>query len=223
LEKRSVAGRFDLLVFDWDGTLMDSAAAIVGAIQAACDDLGVPAPSEERARHVIGLGLQDALRQAVPELPGARYAEMVAAYRRHYLAGDHALALFPGVREMLGLLAERRLLLSVATGKSRLGLDRALATTGVAELFVATRCADECFSKPHPQMLLEIIDETGADPDRVLMIGDTTHDLQMAQAAGVQSLAVTYGAHPRNGLLGANPGAVVDSSAELARWLLANA
>jgi phosphoglycolate phosphatase len=217
-----VAGRFDLVVFDWDGTLMDSAAAIVGAIQAACVDLGIAPPGEERARHVIGLGLQDALRLAVPELRPERYADMVAAYRRHYLAGDESLALFPGVDALLAELHARGVAMGVATGKSRIGLDRALGYTGIGRFFAATRCADECFSKPHPQMLLELIDELAADPARVLMVGDTTHDLQMAQAAGVASLAVSYGAHPAAALRAQSPDARVDSPQELAAWLQAN-
>lgn len=214
--------RFDLIVFDWDGTLMDSAAAIVAAIGLACDDLGVPRPPEARARHVIGLGLGDALRTAVPELGSERYDEMVAAYRRHYLAGDADLALFDGVPPLLEFLLERGVTLAVATGKSRAGLDRALANTGTRACFAATRCADECFSKPHPQMLLELMEELGTSPERTLMIGDTTHDLQMARAAEVAALAVAYGAHPRIELDREGPLATIGTTIELATWLAAN-
>lgn len=218
-----MAGKFDLIVFDWDGTLMDSAAAIVAAIGAACIDLGIEPPPEPRARHVIGLGLGDALRLAVPQLDASRYDEMVAAYRRHYLASDAGLRLFAGVDELLGDLHGRDKLLAVATGKSRIGLDRALSTTGTAHRFHATRCADECFSKPHPQMLIELMDELGVPPERTLMVGDTTHDLQMAAAAGTPSLAVSYGAHPANVLTQHPAVAQLDSPAALAQWLLENA
>ena len=218
-----MARTFELIVFDWDGTLMDSAAAIVGAINSACADLGVAAPSEAQARHVIGLGLQDALRLAVPELRPEQYGDMVAAYRRHYLSGDESLTLFPGVVGLLDELHARGVVMGVATGKSRQGLDRALANTGTGRYFAATRCADECFSKPHPQMLLELIDELAVDAGQVLMVGDTTHDLQMAQAAGVAALAVSYGAHPATALQAQSPRGTVHSPQELAAWLLASA
>lgn len=218
-----MSGKFDLIVFDWDGTLMDSAAAIVAAIVAASVDLGIEPPSEERARHVIGLGLGDALRLAVPQLDASRYEAMVAAYRRHYLAGDGGLRLFEGVDALLDNLRDRDKLLAVATGKSRVGLDRALSNTGTALQFHATRCADECFSKPHPQMLIELMEELGVAPERTLMVGDTTHDLQMAAAAGTPALAVSYGAHPADVLVQHHSLAQLDSPAGLARWLLENA
>ena len=218
-----MTSKFDLIVFDWDGTLMDSAAAIVAAIGAACIDLGLEPPPEHRARHVIGLGLGDALRLAVPELEVSRYDAMVAAYRRHYLAGDGALRLFDGIEGLLGRLREREKVLAVATGKSRVGLDRALATTGIAHRFHATRCADECFSKPHPQMLIELMEELGVPAERTLMVGDTTHDLQMAAAAGTPALAVSYGAHPADTLSQHRALAHLESPAALAEWLLGNA
>ncbi|HNK03774.1 MAG TPA: HAD hydrolase-like protein, partial [Accumulibacter sp.] len=140
-----MGARFDLLVFDWDGTLLDSAGAIVRAIQAACRDLGLPVPPEERARHVIGLGLSDALQYALPDLPAERYPQLVDRYRHHYLAHDHELHLFDGVPELIGELAEAGFLLAVATGKSRLGLRRAFAHSGIGQCFHASRCADECF------------------------------------------------------------------------------
>lgn len=213
------AKRFELIVFDWDGTLMDSAAAIVRAIGAACRDLALPEPSEARARHVIGLGLQDALGHAVPELERADYPKMVERYRHHYLATDHELSLFPGAFEMIEQLAGAGRLLGVATGKSRVGLDRALTHTGLGRFFASTRCADECFSKPHPQMLEELMDELGVARDRTLMIGDTTHDLDMARNAGVASLAVSFGAHPRAALVEAAPLAIIDTPTDLAAWL----
>jgi len=199
---------------------MDSAAAIVAAIQAAARDLDLPEPSEARARHVIGLGLSDALRHAIPELAPERYPELVDRYRFHYLSRDHELSLFAGVEPMLHELLGAGARLAIATGKSRLGLDRALAASGLGALFEASRCADECFSKPHPQMLEELMAATGVAPERTLMIGDTTHDLSMAGNAGVAALAVAYGAHPRAALDEAAPIAVFDAVRDLHEWLL---
>lgn len=148
--------KYELIVFDWDGTLLDSAGAIVQAIQSACRDLNLSVPDDSRARHVIGLGLVDALRHAVPDLSPDRYQEMVERYRFHYLAGDHQLTLFKGIPQMLERLHATGHILAVATGKSRVGLDRALDHSGLRSLFQASRCADECHSKPHPQMLEEL-------------------------------------------------------------------
>lgn len=213
-----MAKRFDLIVFDWDGTLMDSAAAIVRAMVSAARDLEVPEPSEERARHVIGLGLTDALRHAVPDLAEEHYPRMVERYRHHYLSRDHELTLFPGTLEMIGELAAGGCLLAVATGKSRLGLNRALAQSCLGSFFQATRCADECFSKPHPAMLEEIMDELGVERARTLMVGDTTHDLQMARNAGVAGLGVAFGAHPLSVLKAESALAIIEKPADLASW-----
>lgn len=210
---------FDLIVFDWDGTLLDSAAAIVHAIQSASRDLGLPVPPDERARHVIGLGLGDALRHAVPELAEADYPKMIERYRHHYLSNDHTLDLFAGVTGLIRQLVMDGYVLAVATGKSRIGLNRALGHSGLAACFQATRCADECHSKPHPQMLEEILDELGVSAGRAVMIGDTTHDLQMAQNAGVAAIGVTCGAHPPHALQALNPLALLDSVAQLSTWL----
>ncbi len=214
---------FDLLVFDWDGTLHDSIGAIVFAMRAACRDLGLAEPDDNRARHAIGLGLADALRHAAPDLDARRYPEMAERYRHHYLSGDLDLCLFEGVAPMIEGLRERGFTLAVATGKSRRGLDRVFAASGIGHLFAASRCADECFSKPHPQMLLELMDEFDAVPARTLMVGDTTHDLQMALNAGVNGLAVTYGAHPVSQLQSLHALAQLDSVAELSDWLHKNA
>lgn len=214
--------RFELVVFDWDGTVLDSAAAIVRSIFAACRDLGLPEPAEERARYVIGLGLGDALRHAVPDLPEHDYPRMVERYRHHYLASDHELTLFPGVAGTIEWLAAQDRLLAVATGKSRVGLNRALAHSGLGRFFHSTRCGDECFSKPHPAMLEQIMDELGVVPEQTLMIGDTTHDLQMARNAGVSGLGVTFGAHPAAALRAVEPLACVDTPHELDAWLRAN-
>lgn len=215
--------RFDLIVFDWDGTLMDSPAAIVAAIQAGCRDLCVEPPSDARARHIIGLGLEDGLQWALPELPAASYAALAERYRHHYLARDRKLVLFDGVSEMLAGLADAGRFLGVATGKSRRGLDRALADSGLAGFFHATRCVDECYSKPHPQMLHQLMEEFAATAERTLMIGDTTHDLQMAKNAGVAALAVAYGAHPRAELIAEKPLYCADNVTELRTWLATNA
>jgi phosphoglycolate phosphatase len=215
--------RYDLLVFDWDGTLIDSASAIVACIQAACRDLGLPVPDDSRASHVIGLGLRDALAYAIPGLPSSDYLRVVESYRRHFLARDAELPLFAGVREMLTGLRARGHRLAIATGKSRAGLARALQNTELHSQFAATRCADQCAPKPAPDMLLELMDELGVGANRTLMIGDTAHDLQMAAGAGVSAVAVSYGAHPRQMLLAHAPLACVESAPELEQWLQDNA
>jgi phosphoglycolate phosphatase len=218
-----MARRYELIVFDWDGTLLDSAGAIVGSIMAACKDLGLEPPSDQRARHIIGLGLQDALMKALPELPAHRYPEVAERYRFHYLRQDHELRLFAGADVLVRALVERGHVLGVATGKSRHGLDRALASAELGGYFQATRCADECHSKPHPQMLQELMDTLFVAPEKTLMIGDTTHDLQMAANAGVAAVGVAYGAHPRTGLEAESPLYCAGSIAELSHWLLSNA
>ena len=210
---------YRLVVFDWDGTLLDSAGAIVASIQAAARDLGLAPPDEKTARQVIGLGLHDALSQAMPGVPAGDYPRVAERYRHHYLAQDHELSLFAGARELVEELADAGYLLGVATGKSRLGLDRALQASGLGAFFHATRCADECNSKPAPDMLLEIMAELGAEPERTLMIGDTTHDLQMARNAGVAALAVGYGAHPAEILAAERPLGLFGEFDELKEWL----
>ena len=211
--------KYQLIVFDWDGTLLDSAAAIVQAIQAACRDLELPVPDDDQARHVIGLGLGDAMRHVVPDLPPDKCQAMVERYRQHYLSGDHKLSLFAGVRDMLARLRAAGHALAIATGKSRLGLERALDHSGLRPYFLASRCADECHSKPHPQMLQELMDEFAVAAETVVMIGDTSHDLLMARNAGVDALAVTYGAHPSGHLREHAPRAVLGSVPDLDRWL----
>ncbi|MGH8316128.1 MAG: HAD-IA family hydrolase [Steroidobacterales bacterium] len=215
--------RYRLLVFDWDGTLADSTALIAGAIQQSCRDLGLPAPDDRSARHVIGLGHCDAITLIAPGLEDAGAARFSERYRFHYLAGDATIPLFAGVPEMLDELDRRGFLLGVATGKTRAGLARALARHGVAHRFVASRCADESFAKPHPAMLLSLMDLTGVMPAETLMIGDTTHDLDLARNAGVSAVAVAYGAHPSAGLAALSPLAIVHSIGELRSWLASNA
>ena len=211
--------RFELIVFDWDGTLMDSTGAIVASIKAAATDLGLDPPSDERASHIIGLGLIDALRHALPDLPTERYHDLAERYRHHYLSRDQDLLLFDGAVELIDELARAGHSLAVATGKSRKGLDRAFEVSGLGPRFHASRCADECQSKPHPQMLDELMAEFGVEPAATLMIGDTTHDLLMARNAGVAALGVAYGAHPRETLEAASPLYCAADVAQLAAWL----
>jgi phosphoglycolate phosphatase len=211
--------RFDLIAFDWDGTLFDSTALIVHSIQAACRDLGLPVPDDERASWVIGLSLHGAMAHAVPEITKEQIPQMVERYRFHYLARQHDLTLFPGVLEMLNALKKRHHWLAVATGKSRAGLDEALHAVELKGLFDGTRTADETRSKPDPQMLNELMRQFGTTPDRTLMIGDTTHDLQLAANAGAPSVAVAYGAHQPSEFAAHSPLVVAKTVAELAAWL----
>jgi len=215
--------RFELLIFDWDGTLMDSATAISKSMQAACTDLNLPVPTDETARFVIGLGMNDAMKHILPDLPPSCYPQFLERYRHHFWRADANTTLFKGVTESLHELHEAGFLLAVATGKSRNGLDRALKATGLHQYFHATRCADEGFSKPHPGMLQRLLEETNVEVERALMIGDTTHDMEMARAAGMARLAAAYGAHPREGLVACEPLACVDAFADLHAWLTQNA
>lgn len=212
----------DLIVFDWDGTLFDSTALIVRCIQAAAADLGTAVPSDAQAAYVIGMGLQEALQHAVPSFPRARYAELADRYRHHYFARQHELTLFPGTLDMLHALKARGHALGIATGKSRRGLDAALRSVELHGLFDATRTADETFSKPHPRMLQELMDELGVAPGRTLMVGDTTHDLQLAANAGAPAVAVSFGAHEREAFEPHAPLWVAHSTRELHDWLQAH-
>ena len=215
--------RFDLIVFDWDGTLMDSTATITQCIQEAARDLGHPMPSREQASHVIGLGLVDALAHAVPTLTREEYPKMAERYRHHWLALSNTDVLFEGAKAMLDSLKARGAKLTVATGKTRKGLDRALIDTGLVGYFDWTRCADETQSKPHPAMLLETLARLGSSANRTLMVGDTTHDSQMARNAGIAALSVTQGAHSRETLQALEPLAVVASISEMHAWFDAHA
>ena len=215
--------RFELLVFDWDGTLTDSSDIIVASMQAACTDIGLPAPDAIQVRHIIGLSFTEALAQLLPELPQSDYSRLVERYRHHFASRDGPIPVFTGAIEIIQKLHNSGFLLAVATGKSRRGLNRDFKETGLGQYFHASRCADECFSKPHPAMLLELTEELHVDTDKTLMIGDTTHDLQMAQSAGVVSLAVSYGAHAKEKLLVFSPLACVNDIPELQQWLEINA
>jgi len=214
---------FDLLVFDWDGTLFDSTALIVRSMQAAALDLGLRVPTNAQAAYVIGMGLYDALAHAVPDLPRERYAEMGQAYRRHYVAAQHELSLFEGVLDLLRELKARHHWLAVATGKSRSGLNEALQHVDLQGMFDGTRTADETAGKPHPLMLNELMREFGCEPERTLMIGDTTHDLQLAVNAGTASVAVGYGAHAVSEFAAFAPLHIAQDVADLRHWLLTHA
>lgn len=215
--------QFDLIAFDWDGTLFDSTALIVKCIQAAVRDVGGTVPSDQDAAYVIGLGLMQALAHAAPDVPRERYAQLGERYQHHYVREQNRISLFEGVLPMLESLRERGHLLAVATGKSRRGLDEALHSVELQGRFDGSRTADETAGKPHPLMLRELMAEFGTSPERTLMIGDTTHDLQMALNAGCASLGVSYGAHEPQAFSALQPRAVLHSVAELQRWLLAHA
>jgi phosphoglycolate phosphatase len=215
--------RYKLLIFDWDGTLMDSAAAISKSLQTACADLNLPVPTDEAARYVIGLGMSDALKHIQPQLPPSCYPQFLERYRDHFWRADADTTLFKGVVESVDVLHKAGFLLAVATGKSRRGLDRALESTGLQRYFHATRCADEGFSKPDPGMLHQLLEATGATADQALMIGDTTHDMEMARSAGMSRLAAAYGAHPRETLLAYEPVVCADVFSDIHNWLTRNA
>ncbi|HSO79234.1 MAG: HAD-IA family hydrolase [Chromatiaceae bacterium] len=211
---------YKLLVFDWDGTLMDSEARIVACIQSAFADLGEMPPPREIAREVIGLGLEEAMTMLWPDGSVLQRRELVDRYRFHFLGGQETESpLFPGARELVQDLNARGLLLAVATGKSRRGLESALTSTGLRSHFHATRCADETFSKPHPEMLLQVMAELGADRSETLMIGDTEFDMEMARNAGVAALAVAYGVHHPERLLRHEPLDCLNELQELRDWL----
>jgi phosphoglycolate phosphatase len=211
---------FDLIAFDWDGTLFDSTAIITKCIQEAVRDVGGEVPSDEAASYVIGMALIPALAHAAPDVPKEKYPELGARYRHHYMAHQHDISLFDGVLAMLADLKSRQHILTVATGKSRKGLDEALHAVELQGLFHGSRTADETRGKPHPLMLHELMAEFGVSPERTLMIGDTTHDLQMALNAGCARVGVSYGAHEPQAFDVLAPHFVADSVRALHDWLI---
>jgi phosphoglycolate phosphatase len=215
--------RFDLIAFDWDGTLYDSTRLIARCIQAAVVDVGGAKPDERDAAWVIGLGLAEALARAAPDVPREKYAELGVRYRYHYLQHQDDVVLFDGVLPMLDALKARGHLLAVATGKSRRGLNEALASSALEGRFDGSRTADETHGKPHPRMLIELMEELDVPAERTLMIGDTTHDLQLALNAGCASVAVGYGAHEATSFDALRPLHVAASVDDLAAWLRDNA
>jgi len=211
---------FKLIVFDWDGTLMDSEARIVACIQSAFADIGRPPPSREASRDVIGLGLEEAMATLWPEGGVLQRRKVIDCYRHHFLeANETPSDLFPGALDVLDWLDAQGYLLGVATGKSRRGLDLVLESSGLAARFHATRCADETFSKPHPEMLLQLMDELGVYPSDTLMIGDTEYDMELARNAGTSALAVCHGVHDRERLMRHRPLDCLASLADIPRWL----
>ena len=214
--------QFDLIAFDWDGTLFDSTQIIVRCIQAAVKDVGGTVPTDETASFVIGLGLAQALAHAAPDVPQSKYPQLGERYRHHYQLQADSLNLFDGVLPLLADLKARGYLLAVATGKSRTGLDEALQTVQLRGMFDASRTADKTAGKPDPKMLHELMVELGTAPQRTLMVGDTTHDLQMALNAGCPSLGVSYGAHESGAFAALKPRHIAHSVQDMHDWLLEN-
>ena len=211
---------YQLLIFDWDGTLIDSAARIVSSFQSGARELGHRVPSDEAVRNIIGLGLAEAIMEVMPELLPEEIDPMAKAYSRHYLEVDQTpTQLFHAVSDGLEQLRSQGFRLAVATGKSRVGLNRVLTETGLASMFELTRCADETRSKPHPMMLEQILAEAAVEAQAALMIGDTVYDMDMAANAGVDGLAVTYGVHEEARLKQSKPTHSVDSFVEFLDWI----
>lgn len=210
-----------LIVFDWDGTLMDSEARIVACLRAALNDIDLPDQPDEQLKNVIGLGLKEALQQLHPQGKDKEHQQLTDRYRYHFLESSKIPSpMFDGAQTLIENLNQQGYFLAVATGKGRLGLDKVLDESGMARFFHYTRCADETRSKPHPQMLEEIISFCGVESDEAIMIGDTEYDLQMANHAGTHALAVSYGVHDKQRLLACNPLDCVDDMNELSHWLL---
>lgn len=224
VKREKMRMRFRLLVFDWDGTLMDSEAHIVACMQQAARDVDLAPISREAGRDVIGLGLHEAASVLLPDTSDKDRRRFAERYREHFLAsafrnGQPASRFFPGARKTLEKLRARGYLLAVATGKGRHGLDRAMQATGTRESFHATRCADETASKPDPRMLVELTQELGVEPAHTVMVGDTEYDMQMARSAGAAAVAVSYGVHERERLMACEPLTCLERIGDLVTWL----
>lgn len=215
--------KFDLIVWDWDGTLADSTGMITKAVVDAAEQVGLPALDPKAARNIIGLGLRESIQALFGDIPAVQAQAVAKQYTANYYAGEKEIPLFAGAKEVIIELNRRGYKLAVATGKGRHGLNLALQHCGLGNYFHDTRTMDECFSKPHPQMLDELMDVLVATPERTLMIGDTSYDLQMAKNADVQALAVTFGAQSSDKLLEYNPLGIFNEFSELSDWLLSNA
>lgn len=199
---------------------MDSQARIVSCLQDAARDVDIAVPSKESACEIIGLGLREAIERLFPLATNYQHARIVERYREHFLVLNQSRSqLFPGVAKVLEDLVESDHQLAVATGKSRRGLDRELEETGLGQYFLATRCADEAFSKPHPQMLYDILEDLGHTPNTVLVVGDTEYDMQMAANANVAGLGVSYGVHDVDRLHAAGAQHCIDEIEQLTAWL----
>ncbi len=212
---------YKLIIFDWDGTLMDSQAKIVACLKCAADDLQLPVLTEVTLKNIIGLGLREAISSLYGDLTAEQISHFADRYRYHFItANDTPSALFSDVREMLEKLLEKGFMLAIATGKARRGLEPVLQETGLNSVFHGSRCADETRSKPHPQMLEELLDEFGVTVSDAIMVGDTEYDMLMANSLGMDALAVSYGVHDKTNIVKHKPLACVDSISELSHWLL---
>lgn len=212
--------KYELIVFDWDGTIMDSECRIVACMQNAADDAGSEVPSRDATRNIIGLGMREAVERLFPEHDSDHHTKIIDAYRHHWLGDDipHSLP-FDGAEELLAKLNSQGYLMAVATGKSRRGLDKILKETGFGKYFHDTRCADETFSKPHPQMIEELMTDLNTDRVNTLMIGDSEYDIRMAANAKVDSIAVTHGVHDIERLMECGALARFDHLSEIAPWI----
>jgi phosphoglycolate phosphatase len=211
--------RYQLIIFDWDGTLMDSTGHIVNCMRRAINKLELAPLADEEISHIIGLGLHEAVQTLYPAGNDVLWRSLADCYRQTWLSSPEETPLFENARELLTRLAEQDLFLGIATGKSRRGLDKVLKATGLGDHFIATRCADECHSKPHPQMLMELMAYTGVTPEQAIMIGDTEFDLMMASNAGAHGLGITHGAHDEAKLLACSPRAIVHDLYQVETWL----
>jgi phosphoglycolate phosphatase len=221
-DDKGMQKKYDLIIFDWDGTLANSTQLIVDAICLASADVGLEVPTQQAASSIIGLGFREAVYELFGQVSDKTLADITGRYTHYYGAGEHDIPLFQGAKEVIEHLLEQQLSLAVATGKGRAGLNRALDRSGVGHCFLATRTVDECFSKPHPQMIEQLMSEAMTVPERTLMVGDTSFDLQMAQNAGVDALGVTFGAHPEHRLLPHEPLMTFDNFSQLDAWLRSN-
>lgn len=211
--------QYQLVVFDWDGTLMDSTGHIVSCMRQAITKLELAPLADTQISHIIGLGLTEAVQTLYPSGNNVMWASLADCYRETWLNSPEETPLFEHAQALLHELAEQDIFLGVATGKSRRGLDKVLNATGLGDLFVSTRCADECHSKPHPQMLMELMDFVGVNANDTIMIGDTEFDLLMAKNAGADSLGITHGAHDENKLVACEPKAIVHDLSQVRSWL----
>ena len=213
---------YSLIVFDWDGTLIDSESRIVGCMKSAIADMALPEREDHRLSNIIGLGLPEAIQMLFPGLDDSTMQQLIKLYGQYFVTADTTPSpLFPGIEAMLQKLQAMDLHLAVATGKSRKGLARVFNNTKLDKYFIASRCADETQSKPHPQMLCELMEELSVSPQRTLMVGDTAFDMDMAARAGVDSVAVSYGVHELDQLTEHGPRYVADTADELIGWIQA--
>ena len=213
--------QFDLIVWDWDGTLANSTGMITDAIVSAAAQVGLPALDPLDASNIIGLGLKESIYALFGNISAEKAQALAKQYTANYYAGESEIPLFEGAADTIKTLHKRGFKLAVATGKGRRGLNLALEHCGLSPYFHATKTVDECFSKPHPQMLDELMDALIVRPERTLMIGDTSYDLQMASNAGVPAVAVTFGAQSQDKLTSYNNIAMFNQFSELRSWLLA--